>query len=141
MQEVWQASHFARVCRSKSANNNKDRTSNKSARFSCTRKIHMVTDDGETQATVDLKTATERLEDVISCEFVDPIDVLVDEDTTSQAIGTWMVHTGHKPMRYQAFTRVSMYPNDTSGKTAGKPIEIKCKLATGASVNVMPLAA
>ena len=44
----------------------------------------MVTEDGEIQGTVDLNTATERLEDVISCEFVDPIDVLVDEDTTSQ---------------------------------------------------------
>ena len=101
----------------------------------------MLADDGEIQGTVDLNTATERLEDVISCEFVDPIDVLVDEDTTSQPKGNMDVHTGHKPMRYQAFTRVSMYPTDTSGKTAGKSIEMKCKLDTGASVNVMPLAA
>ena len=34
-----------------------------------------------------------------------------------------------------------MYPIDTSGKTTGKPREMKCKLGTGASVNVMPLAA
>ena len=34
-----------------------------------------------------------------------------------------------------------MYPTDTSGKTTGKPREMKCKLDTGASVNVMPLAA
>ena len=34
-----------------------------------------------------------------------------------------------------------MYPTDTSGRTTGKPIEMKCKLDTGASVNVMPLAA
>ena len=33
-----------------------------------------------------------------------------------------------------------MYPNDTSGKTTGKPREMKCKLDTGASVKVMPLA-
>ena len=133
--------HFAKVCRSKCVNNNQYRSNNKSARFSGTRKVHMVTDDGETQGTVDLNTATERLEDATSCEFVDPIDVLVDEDTTSQAKGNMDAHTGHKPMRYQAFTRVSMYPTDTSGKTAGKPIEMKCKLDTGASVNVMPLAA
>ena len=133
--------HFAKVCRSKCVNNNQYRSNNKSARFSGTRKVHMVTDDGETQGTVDLNTATERLEDVISCEFIDPIDVWVDEDTTSQAKGNMDAHTGHKPMRYQAFTRVSMYPTDTSGKTAGKPIEMKCKLDTGASVNVMPLAA
>ena len=36
---------------------------------------------------------------------------------------------------------VSMYSTDTSGKTTGKPREMKCKLDTGASVNVMPLAA
>ena len=101
----------------------------------------MVTEDGEIQGTVDLNTATERLEDIISCEFVGPIDVLVDEDTTSQSKGNLDVHTVQKPMRYQAFTRVSMYPTDTSGKTTGKPIEMKCKLDTGASVNVMLLAA
>ena len=69
--------HFAKVCRSKSANNNQDRSNNKSARFSGTRKVHMVTEDGEIQGTVDLNTAMERLEDVISCEFVGTIDVFV----------------------------------------------------------------
>ena len=133
--------HFARVCRSKSANNNQDRTNNKSARFSGTRKVHMVTDDGEIQGTVDLDTAMERLEDVISSECVGSIDVFVDEDTTSQPKGNLDVHTVLKPKRHQAFTRASMYPTDTSGKTAGKPTEMKCKLDTGASVNVMPLAA
>ena len=116
--------HFAKVCRSKSA------------RFSGTRKVHMVTDDGKTEGTVDLNTAMERLQDVISCEFVGTIDVFVDEDTTSQPKGNLDVNTVHKPKRYQAFTRVSMYPTDTSGKTTGKPIEMKCKLDTGASVNV-----
>ena len=83
----------------------------------------------------------ERLEHVISSEFVGSIDVFVDEDTNSQPKGNLDVHTVHKPKRYQAFTRVSMYPTDTCGKTTGKPIEMKCKLDTGASVNVMPLAA
>ena len=133
--------HFAKVCRSKSANINQDRSNNKSARFSGARKVHMVTGDGEIQGTVDMNTAMERLEDVNTCEFVDPIDVLVDEDTTSQPKGNLDVHTVHKPMGYQAFTRVGMYPTDTSGKIIGKPIEMKCKLHTGASVNVMPLAA
>ena len=64
----------------------------------------------------------------------------MDEDTTSQPKGNLDVHIVHKPKRYQAFTRVSMYPTDTSGKT-GKPREMKCKLDTGASVNVMSLAA
>ena len=83
----------------------------------------------------------ERLDDVIPCEFVGTIDVFVEEDTTSQPKGNQGVHTVHKPKRHQAFTRVNMYPTDTSGKTTGKPIERKCKLDTGASVNVMPLAA
>ena len=131
--------HFARVCRSKSANNNQDRTNNKSARFSGTRKVHMVTNDGEIQGTVDLDTAMERLEDVISSECVGSIDVCVDEDTTSQPKGNLDVHTVLKPKRHQAFTRVSMYPTDT--RSTGKPTEMKCKLDTGASVNVMPLAA
>ena len=34
----------------------------------------MVTEDSEFQGTVDLNTAMERLEDVISCEFVGTID-------------------------------------------------------------------
>ena len=101
----------------------------------------MVTEDDEIQGTVDLNTTMERLEDVISSEFVGSIDLFVDEDTTAQPKGNLDVHTVHKPMRYQAFTRVSMYPTDTSGKTTGKPIELKHKLDTGASVNVMPLAA
>ena len=66
--------------------------------------------------------------------------VSVDEDTTSQPKGNLDVHTVHKPKRHQAFTRVSMYPTDTSGRTTGKPTEMKCKLDTGASVNAMPLA-
>ena len=133
--------HFAKVCRSKSVTNSQYRSNKKSARFSGTRKVHMITDDGEIQDTVDLNTALERLEDVISHEFVGTIDVFVDEDITSQPKGNLEVHTVHKPKRYQTFTRVSMYPTDTSGKTTGKPTEMKCKLDTGASVNVMPLAA
>ena len=71
-----------------------------------TRKVHMVTDDGEIQGTVDLNTAVERLIDVISCKFVDTIDVFMDEDTTSHPKGNLDVHTVHKPKRYQAFARV-----------------------------------
>ena len=99
----------------------------------------MVRDDGEIQGTVDLNTAMERIEDVTR-EF-DTIDVFVDEDTPSQPKGNLDVHTVQEPNRYKAFTRVSMYPIDTSGKTTGKPREMKCMLDTGASVNVMPLAA
>ena len=81
----------------------------------------MVTDDGEIQGTVDLNTARERLEDVISSEYVGSIDVFVDDDTTSQPKGNLDVHMVLKPKRHQAFTRVSMYPTDTSGKTVVSP--------------------
>ena len=37
------------------------------------------------------------MRDVISSEFVDLIDVLVDEDITSQPKGNLDVHTVHKP--------------------------------------------
>ena len=68
-----------------------DRSNNKSARFSGTRKVHMVTEDGEIQGTVDLNTAMERLEDVISCEFVGTIDVFVGMRTPHQyPKETWM---------------------------------------------------
>ena len=50
----------------------------------------MVTYEGEIQGTVGLNTAMERLEDVISSEFVGTIDVFVDEDTTSQPKGNWI---------------------------------------------------
>ena len=129
------------MCRSKDVNNSQYRSNNKYARFSGTRKIHMVTEDGEIQGTVDLNTAMERLEDVISCEFVGTIDVFVDENTLSIPKGNLDVHTVHKPKRHQAFTRVSMYPTVTSRRKTGKPIEMKCKLDTGDSVNVMPLVA
>ena len=76
--------HFAKVCGSKSVNNSQYRSNNKYARFSGTRKVHMVTDDAEIQGTAELNTAMERLKDVISCEFINTIDVCVDEDTTSQ---------------------------------------------------------
>ena len=65
----------------------------------------MVTEDGEIQGTVDLNTAMERLEDVISSECVGSIDVLVDKDTTSQPKGNLDVHTVHKSKRHQAFTQ------------------------------------
>ena len=66
------AGHFAEVCRSKSVNNSQYRSNNKLARFSGARKVYMVTDDDEIQGTVDLNTAMERLEDIISCAFLMP---------------------------------------------------------------------
>ena len=84
------------MCRSNSVNNSQDRSNNKSARFSGTGKVHMVTDDGEIQGTVDLNTVMERLEDVISSELVGTIDVFLDEDTTPQLKGNLDVHTVHK---------------------------------------------
>ena len=55
-----------------------------------TRKVHMVTDDGEIQGTGDLEHSNGKTEDVISHKSVNTIDVFMDEDTTSQPKKTWM---------------------------------------------------
>ena len=45
-----------------------------------------------------------------------------------------------KPQRDQAFKMVEMYPTNRMGKPTGnKPMEIKCKLETGASICGMSL--
>ena len=71
--------HFAKV----SGNNKQNISTNKSSCFTGTRRVHLVTDDGEVQSTVELDTAVERLKDVISSEFLDSIDVFADGVTTS----------------------------------------------------------
>ena len=103
--------HFAKMCRSKAVNtNSQNRSNNRFARFSGTKKVHMVTDDSEVQETIEWDTARERLKDVWSNEFVDTIDVFMEEAPTSQPRCDLDVHAVHKPKRYQAFTQVSMYP-------------------------------
>ena len=32
-----------------------------------------------------------------------------------------------------------MYPEDTNGNISGPPIEVKCKIDTGAGANIIPL--
>ena len=45
-----------------------------------------------------------------------------------------------KKQSHQAFTKVEMFPTNWMGKATGKkPVIMKCKLDTGASVNIMPL--
>ena len=46
----------------------------------------------------------------------------------------------HKTKNHQAFTKVEMFTTNWMGKATGsKPAIMKCKLDTGAGVNVMPL--
>ena len=50
------------------------------------------------------------------------------------------VHIVHKTKNHQAFTKLEMFPTNWIGKATGKkPTIMKCKLDTGARVNVMPL--
>ena len=65
----------------------------------------MVTDDGEIQGTVDLNTATERLGDVISCEFVGPVQVPdKPQDTTKETTTLCRSNRVRKPNRRYADT-------------------------------------
>ena len=41
--------------------------------------------------------------------------------------------------RSQTFTRVSMCPEYTNGKISEPPIQVKCKIDTGAGSNIMPI--
>ena len=90
-----------------------------SSRLTGTRRVNMVTDDGKVEGTVDLDTAMGRLEDVISHEFLVSIDVFANRASTSQPRDNIDVHTVHKPKRYQAFTSLSMFPTNRSGKPKG----------------------
>ena len=71
---------------------------------------------------------------------IDSICVQSDNTTTYTAKGCPMVHEAHKTRSHQAFTRVLMFPTNGTGKVTGnKPKGMKCKLDTGAGVNIMPL--
>ena len=84
------------MCKTKSGNNKQNWSNSESSSFTGKRRVHMVTDDGEVQDTVDLCTAMERLEDVICHEFLDSIDIFADGVTTSQPRGNLDMHTVHK---------------------------------------------
>ena len=47
------------------------------------------------------------------------------------------VHSIQQRETPQAFTRISMCPEDTNGKISGPPIEVKCKIDTGTGANIM----
>ena len=50
------------------------------------------------------------------------------------------IHNVQKTKSHQAFTKLEMFPTNWMGEATGKKATLmKCKLDTGASVNVMPL--
>ena len=75
--------------------------------------------------------------------WLDIIDVYPDTQNNTSIYtkkGFLEVHNVHKTKSHQAFTKVEMFPRNWMGKSTGKKTTImKCKLDTGASVNVMPL--
>ena len=70
-----------------------------------------------------------------------PIAVIYNPASQQVTYGstTTAIHTIQQKERSQAFTRISMYPEDTNDKVNGPPIEVKCKIDTGAGANDMSL--
>ena len=72
--------------------------------------------------------------------WLDSIHVQCETTTTYSAKGYSKVQNAHKTRSHQAFTKVEMFPMNRMGKAMGnKPKGMKCKLDTGAGVNIIPL--
>ena len=61
--------------------------------------------------------------------------------TTCEVRNTTMtaLHNIHQRQRSQTYTRVYMVPEATKGKWTGPNVEVKCKIDSGTSANVMPI--
>ena len=73
--------------------------------------------------------------------WIDSTDVSYDPATQQVTFGSTVtaIHNIQQRERSQAFTRISMCPEDTNGKINGPPIGIKFKIDTGAGANMMPI--
>ena len=92
-----------------------------------------MTDDGEI-----LETRQQE-----NIPWSDIIDVYQDTKNNTSIYtknGFLEVHNVHKTKSHKSFTKVEMFPTNWMGKATGKKATLmKCKLDTGASVNVMLL--
>ena len=72
--------------------------------------------------------------------WIDSTDLTYDPATKQVTYGSTVTAIHHIPERErsQAFTRISMCPEDTNGKSNEPSIELKCKIDTGSGANVMP---
>ena len=73
--------------------------------------------------------------------WISSIGITYDPATQQVTYGSTVtaIHNIHQTERSQAFTRISMCPEDTNGKINEHPIEVKCKTDTGSGANVMPI--
>ena len=73
--------------------------------------------------------------------WIDSIDVTYHPATQQVTYGSTLtlIHNIQQRERSQAFTRISMCPEDTNGKISGPPIEVICKIYAGAGANIMPI--
>ena len=95
--------HFAKMCRSKSVNNSQYRSINKSARFSGTRKVHMVADDGEVLETMQRE----------NIPWIDFIHVQSQNNTTTYStMGYSKVHNVHKTRQSPSIYKSTAVPNE-----------------------------
>ena len=74
-----------------------------------------------------------------SVAWIDSIDITYDPATQQVTYGSTVtaIHNIQQRKRSQAFTRISMCPEETNGKIIGPHIEVKCKINTGVGANVM----
>ena len=86
----------------------------------------------------DYGTIDDNFDNVAWIDITDVTDNPATQQVTYGFTVTVIHNTQHRE-RSQAFTRISMCPEDTNGKINGPPIEVKCKIDTGAGVNIMPI--
>ena len=137
--------HFANKCRSSSQVPKlqrkaviKPRQGTRPA-LSRSEPIHFMSAQGPIGVT-DFGTIDDNFDNV---QWIDSIEVSYNPPTHLASYGTKettaAIHNIQKRQKSQAFTTVSMLPQDTEGKTIGAPIDVKCKIDTGAGANVMPV--
>ena len=73
--------------------------------------------------------------------WIDSIDVTYDPATQQVTYGSRVtaILNIHQKEKSQAFTRISICPEDTNGKISGPSIEVKCKKDTVSGANVIPV--
>ena len=99
--------------------------------------IHFMSAEGCICA-ADYGTIDDTFDDV---SLIDSIDVTYDQATQQVTYGSTatVMHDIQQRERSQPFTRIGMCPEDSNGKIEVPPIEVKCKIDTGAGSNIMPL--
>ena len=130
--------HFAKMCKSKTQGK---QTNNKIHRVKPrtlkTTNVHLVSDEGQNLGTTDWETANKLFDGII---WTDSIAIFPDISGTINyhSRDVQVGNVCHK-QQSQAFTYVNMYPTSVQDKNTGPIKQVKCKIDSGASANVMSL--